>query len=130
MEAYLSGRIQVVEHVVAYVKRLAGGDASIGQGPFGITQIHCMQVARGKLHVGSWPQGYVLRHEGDGKWTNVGRLGLPPGEREINEINDLTVHNGKLFLNYNKSVKTNWEKDIPGNVAKSDANWPKVLEKK
>ncbi len=40
-----------------------------------------------------------------------------------------TVSNGKLFLNYNQSVKQGWEKDIPGNVAKGDANWPKVLAK-
>ncbi|MGE3915392.1 MAG: YHS domain-containing (seleno)protein [Hyphomicrobiaceae bacterium] len=41
-----------------------------------------------------------------------------------------TVHNDRLFLNYNKSVKAGWEKDIPGNVVKGDANWPKVLQKK
>lgn len=44
--------------------------------------------------------------------------------------NAFTVHNGKLFLNYNQSVKTTWEKDIPGNVVKGDQNWPKVIGKK
>jgi YHS domain-containing protein len=39
------------------------------------------------------------------------------------------VVGGKLYLNYNASVQTNWQKDIPGNVAKADRNWPKVLEK-
>jgi hypothetical protein len=38
-----------------------------------------------------------------------------------------TVANGKLYLNYNKSVQRRWEQDIPGNVRKGDANWPKVL---
>jgi hypothetical protein len=40
-----------------------------------------------------------------------------------------TLHQGKLYLNYNQSVKRGWEKNIPGNVAKGDANWPKVLAK-
>lgn len=40
-----------------------------------------------------------------------------------------TVHDGKLYLNYNKSVRATWAKDIPGNVKKGDANWPAVLEK-
>jgi hypothetical protein len=70
---------------------------SIGQCPFGINQIHTMQAADGKIHIGTWPQGYVLRYEGDGNWVNTGRLGIPEGLREINEINDLTVYNGKLY---------------------------------
>jgi YHS domain-containing protein len=39
-----------------------------------------------------------------------------------------TVHDGKLYLNYSKSIRSTWEKDIPGHVMKADANWPKVLE--
>jgi YHS domain-containing protein len=34
---------------------------------------------------------------------------------------------GRLFLNYDKSVQRTWEKDIPGNIAKADKNWPGVL---
>lgn len=37
-----------------------------------------------------------------------------------------TINNGKLFLNYNQSVKAGWEKDIPGNVTKANQNWPKL----
>jgi len=40
-----------------------------------------------------------------------------------------TIANGKLYLNYNKSVQRTWEKDIAGNVARGDANWPAVLAK-
>ncbi len=39
-----------------------------------------------------------------------------------------TIHDGKLYLNFDKSVQANWEKDIPGYVKKADANWPDVLE--
>ena len=69
----------------------------IGEHPFGITQIHCLQAVGGKLHAGTWPQGYVLRHENNGEWSNIGRLGLSEGMYQCNEINDLTVHNGKLY---------------------------------
>jgi len=39
-----------------------------------------------------------------------------------------TVHDGKLYLNFSVDVRSIWKEDIPGNVAKADANWPKVLE--
>ena len=37
------------------------------------------------------------------------------------------IVSGKLYLNYDKSVQVNWEKDIPGFIAKADKNWPAVL---
>ena len=40
-----------------------------------------------------------------------------------------TIHDGKLYLNYSKDVQARWRQDIPGNVAKGEKNWPKVLEK-
>ncbi|MBN2292415.1 MAG: LamG domain-containing protein [Pirellulales bacterium] len=81
------------------VFRYEGGEkwTCIGDHPFKITQIHSLDVYRGQLHIGTWPQGYVLRYEGDGQWTNTGRLGLPKGKPECNEVNDLTVYNGKLY---------------------------------
>lgn len=36
---------------------------------------------------------------------------------------------GKLYLNYDKSVQSGWEKDVPGLIRKADANWPAVLGK-
>jgi hypothetical protein len=36
---------------------------------------------------------------------------------------------GRLYLNYSKSVQAKWSQDIPGNIARARANWPKVLEK-
>lgn len=40
-----------------------------------------------------------------------------------------SIVGGKLYLNYDKRVQSNWEKDKPGNITKADANWPKVLGK-
>jgi hypothetical protein len=70
---------------------------SIGAAPHDINQIHSMQVVGGELLLGTWPQGYVLRRDGDADWTRIGRLGLPEGPTLINEVMDLTVYNGKLY---------------------------------
>jgi len=39
-----------------------------------------------------------------------------------------TVHKGKLYLNNSKGVQQLWSADIPGNIAKGEKNWPKVLD--
>jgi YHS domain-containing protein len=39
-----------------------------------------------------------------------------------------SVVDGKLYLNYSTGVRTEWQKDVPGNIAAGNANWPKVLE--
>jgi YHS domain-containing protein len=39
------------------------------------------------------------------------------------------IVDGKLYLNYSKRVQRLWEGDIPGNIAKAQANWPGVLDK-
>lgn len=39
------------------------------------------------------------------------------------------IVDGKLYLNYSRSVQERWEKDIPGNIAKAEANWPQILQK-
>lgn len=36
------------------------------------------------------------------------------------------IVNGRLFLNYDRSVQRTWERDIPGRVARGDANWPRL----
>ena len=38
-----------------------------------------------------------------------------------------TIDHGRLFLNYSLDVQKKWAADIPGNVAKGDGNWPKLL---
>jgi YHS domain-containing protein len=35
---------------------------------------------------------------------------------------------GKLYLNYNTSLQTSWQEDIPGRIAKGDKHWPAVLK--
>ena len=38
-----------------------------------------------------------------------------------------TIVDGALYLNYSLGVRDQWSGDIPGNIAKGDANWPKLL---
>ncbi len=38
-----------------------------------------------------------------------------------------TIHEDRLYLNFNLTVRNIWSEDIPGNVSKADANWPGVL---
>ena len=38
-----------------------------------------------------------------------------------------TVHEGKLYLNFSKSVRFLWNRDREGHIASANANWPAVL---
>ena len=40
------------------------------------------------------------------------------------------IVDGKLLLQYSKGVRDDFNEDAKGNLAKADANWPKLLEKK
>jgi YHS domain-containing protein len=37
------------------------------------------------------------------------------------------VVDGKLYLNYDAGIQKRWARDIPGNIAKADQNWPTAL---
>ncbi|MGQ4646204.1 YHS domain-containing (seleno)protein [Lyngbya aestuarii] len=41
--------------------------------------------------------------------------------------NAWTIVNDKLYLNATKGVQSTWEKDIPGNIARANQNWPGIL---
>ena len=38
------------------------------------------------------------------------------------------IVNGRLYLNYSLKVQKQWAEDIPGNIAKAEENWPKILK--
>ena len=46
----------------------------------------------------------------------------------VDPKNAWEIVDGKLYLNYDKEIQVKWAKDIPGNIARADANWPGVLE--
>lgn len=41
--------------------------------------------------------------------------------------NAWSIHEDRLYLNFNRHVRSVWEQDIPGYVSKADANWPGPL---
>jgi YHS domain-containing protein len=56
-------------------------------------------------------------------------FGVAGGYKAPIEPDAWTVVDGKLYLNYNRSVRSTWSSDIPGFIGKADANWPTVRSK-
>ena len=56
-------------------------------------------------------------------------FGVASGYKAPIEPDAWTVVDGKLYLNYNQSVRSRWSSDIPGFVRKAEANWPTVRAK-
>ena len=54
-------------------------------------------------------------------------FGVAGGYKAAVDPAAFTVVDGKLYLNYNKSIQKQWSADIPGFIAKSEQNWPAVL---
>ena len=40
-----------------------------------------------------------------------------------------TIHNDKLYLNYNASIKARWRADKEAKIKAAEANWPTLLER-
>ena len=56
-------------------------------------------------------------------------LGVTQGYTASGDPLAWKIVDDKLYLNYSKDVAATWSKDIPSNITKGNANWPKVLEK-
>lgn len=46
------------------------------------------------------------------------------------DVDASQIVDGKLLLQYSKGVRDDFNKDVKGNLAKADANWPALLAKK
>ena len=55
--------------------------------------------------------------------------GVASGYAVKTEPDAWSVVDGKLYLNYDRSVQASWLKDVPGYIRKADANWPRALER-
>ena len=69
------------------------------------------------------PVDYAPQYGGYCAWA-VAHGYTASGDPEVWKIVE-----GKLYLNYDKSVQAEWEKDIPGYITKGNENWPSVLDK-
>ena len=66
------------------------------------------------------PEQYAPQYGGYCAWA-VSQGYTAPIDPEAWKIVD-----GKLYLNYDKRIQARWEKDIPGNIAKANENWPNI----
>ncbi len=64
------------------------------------------------------PERYVPQFGGHCSWA-VSRGYTAKGDPEAWRVVD-----GKLYLNFNTSVRRRWDEDRPGNIARGTANWP------
>jgi YHS domain-containing protein len=39
------------------------------------------------------------------------------------------IVDGKLYVNYDADVQREWETDVPGHIARANANWPKLRDR-
>jgi YHS domain-containing protein len=63
------------------------------------------------------PARYAPQYGGHCAWAAANNYRFA-GDPKVWKIVD-----GKLYLNYNKSVQAKWEQDIPALVTRGDANW-------
>ena len=69
------------------------------------------------------PEGYAPQYGGWCAWA------VAEGYTASTTPKAWRIVDGKLYLNYSNGVKRRWERDIPGNISRANANWPGVLAK-
>ena len=69
------------------------------------------------------PQRYAPQFGGYCSWA-VGHNYTANGDPEA-----WTIIDNKLYLNYDKSVREMWLKEIPDLIKKGERNWPRLLKK-
>ncbi|MEM1277371.1 MAG: YHS domain-containing (seleno)protein [Pseudomonadota bacterium] len=67
------------------------------------------------------PEKYAPQYGGYCAWA------VSQGYTASTDPEAWSIVDGKLYLNYNKSVQERWEQNIPEHIAKGDQNWPEVL---
>lgn len=67
------------------------------------------------------PQAYAPQYGGYCAWA-VANGDIASGDPQY-----WAIHDGKLYLNYNKSIQQKWSLDKPGRIVSADKNWPSVL---
>lgn len=70
------------------------------------------------------PEKYVPRYGGYCAWA------VSRGYTASIDPDAWSIVDGALYLNYSLGVRDQWSQDVPGNIAKGDANWPVLLGRK
>jgi YHS domain-containing protein len=53
-------------------------------------------------------------------------FGMARGYKAVIDPAAFTVVDDKLYLNYSKTVRSQWVSDISGYISKANANWPEI----
>jgi len=69
------------------------------------------------------PARYVPRYGG------FCAYGVAAGYKVDVDPEAFSVVDGRLYLNYNKSVRADWLKDTGGQIARAERNWPGLVDK-
>ncbi|MEO0983062.1 MAG: YHS domain-containing (seleno)protein [Pseudomonadota bacterium] len=67
------------------------------------------------------PEAYAPQYGGYCAWA------LADGRLAKGDARYWRIVDGKLYLNYSRGVQQKWLADIPGFIAKANANWPSIL---
>ncbi len=67
------------------------------------------------------PEAFAPRFGGYCAWA------VANGYTAHGDRNAWHIHKGRLYLNYSRSVRKRWRRDVPGNIARAEGNWPGVL---
>ena len=70
------------------------------------------------------PEKYAPRYGGYCAWA------VSRGYTASIDPDAWSIVDGALYLNYSLGVRDQWSQDVPGNIAKGDANWPMLLGRK
>jgi len=66
------------------------------------------------------PERYVPQYGGFCAWAVAEGYKAPIDPRAWRIVD------GRLYLNYNASIQRRWERDVPGNIARANRNWPGI----
>lgn len=67
------------------------------------------------------PETYAPQYGGYCAWA------VAQGYTAKGSAENWSIVDGKLYLNYNDKVQSDWDKDRPGFIASANANWPDLL---
>jgi len=68
------------------------------------------------------PEKYAPQYGGYCAWA------VAEGDTAKGDPLHWTIHQGKLYLNYDETIKNKWLKYVDDFITRGDANWPKVIE--
>ncbi len=68
------------------------------------------------------PEKYAPEYGGFCAWAVAAK-----GKLYSTRPDNWTIHDGRLFLNYNDDIQARFETDIPGFVTEADRRWPEIM---